>query len=160
MERRDRSSARCVVVDESGAVLLMDLALPDRRLWITPGGGIEAGESPRAAALRELAEETDHAATALGPVVWRRRVAFSIDGGDIVYDQDEHFFVYRCTRFEPRFVGYAPEDRERSWLQGFRWWHWHEIEASDERFAPSELAPLLRSLLEQGPPPAPLEIGR
>lgn len=49
-------TAGAVAVDPSGRVLLHR----HRRLgtWLQPGGHVEGSESPRAAALRELAEET------------------------------------------------------------------------------------------------------
>ena len=39
------------------------------------------------------------------------------------------------------------------------WWTLEEIEASEEAIWPSELAPLVRALLRDGPPPEPLPIG-
>lgn len=53
-----RASAGVCVIDAEGRVLaLRRSGVPDRA-WQMPQGGIEDGESPRAAALRELEEET------------------------------------------------------------------------------------------------------
>jgi 8-oxo-dGTP diphosphatase len=48
-----------IALFKDGAVLLVQRArAPWRGAWSLPGGGIEAGELPHEAALRELAEET------------------------------------------------------------------------------------------------------
>jgi len=48
-----------VVRDSSGRVLLVQRAQdPGRGLWSLPGGRLEPGESPEAAAAREVREET------------------------------------------------------------------------------------------------------
>ncbi|WP_436759172.1 NUDIX hydrolase [Streptosporangium sp. V21-05] len=56
----DRPAARVICVDGSGRVLLMHWRDPSggRSLWEPPGGGIDPGETPLAAARRELTEET------------------------------------------------------------------------------------------------------
>lgn len=48
---------RVLVVSEKGTILLVKTWF-GRQLWSLPGGGIEAGELPEHAAIRELAEET------------------------------------------------------------------------------------------------------
>ncbi|MFI5047180.1 MAG: NUDIX domain-containing protein [Acidimicrobiia bacterium] len=59
--RRRRDSARVIVVDDTGSVLLfriIDPIDPGPPMWITPGGGTETGESLVETARRELREET------------------------------------------------------------------------------------------------------
>jgi ADP-ribose pyrophosphatase YjhB (NUDIX family) len=58
--RRTRLGAYAVCVDEQGRVLLCRISpgYPATGEWTLPGGGVEFGEHPDAAVLRELEEET------------------------------------------------------------------------------------------------------
>jgi len=57
---RQRLAAYALVVDDAGRVLLS--REPDRRgrlgRWLLPGGGVEHGEHPEQAVIREVREET------------------------------------------------------------------------------------------------------
>lgn len=57
---RTRVAAYALCVDEAGRVLLCRIApsIVAGEVWTLPGGGLEFGESPEAAVLRELSEET------------------------------------------------------------------------------------------------------
>ena len=53
-----------------------------------------------------------------------------------------------------------PQDTERHWFRGFGWMDAAAIAASEDRIIPTRLAEHLRTLVEHGPPPAPIPIGR
>jgi ADP-ribose pyrophosphatase YjhB (NUDIX family) len=60
---RTRVAAYALCVDDAGRVLLCRMS-PDvlaGEVWTLPGGGLAFGESPQAAVLRELEEETGQA---------------------------------------------------------------------------------------------------
>ncbi|MDX6739267.1 NUDIX hydrolase [Actinocorallia sp. A-T 12471] len=59
IRRRLRVAAYAVVV-EDGNILLARFIGGDRPRWILPGGGLEHGEDPADAVLRELTEETGY----------------------------------------------------------------------------------------------------
>jgi ADP-ribose pyrophosphatase YjhB (NUDIX family) len=57
---RTRVAAYALCVDQAGKILLCRMApsvIPGE-IWTLPGGGIQFGESPETAVLRELGEET------------------------------------------------------------------------------------------------------
>ena len=60
--------------------------------------------------------------------------------------------------FEP-VPGHTWEQLNAEWVTDIRWWTIEEIEASDEVFAPSRLAALVRELLRDGPPPETVDVG-
>ena len=62
--RRDRHGAAVLAFNDQGQVLMQqEYRYPvDAIIWQVPGGLIDPGESPLAAAQRELAEETGHVA--------------------------------------------------------------------------------------------------
>lgn len=119
--RRSRSAARVVVTDGVRVLLFSDTdpGIPGSRWWVTPGGGLDPGETERDAGVRELLEETGlrvAASDLVGPVM-RRTVVHGYS--DQVLTQEETFFVLRTPTFEPDTSGHTPD--ERLTLAGHRW---------------------------------------
>jgi 8-oxo-dGTP pyrophosphatase MutT (NUDIX family) len=146
----DRVAARVLVVDDDGALLLLRGLDPDRpqagTWWFTPGGGLDAGESAREGARRELREETGLEVTELGPVVYRRTVEFDFEGAQ--YRQQESFFCVRRARFSIDATGWT--EVERRSVLGHRWWTHAELVTTDETLHPPELPQILHDLLAGG----------
>lgn len=117
-----RTAAR-ILVRSGERVLLFedsDPGVPGARWWVTPGGGIDPGETPLQAAVRELAEETGRVVTEqdlVGPVAHR----WAVHGySDLVLRQEEWFFLLDTEPFEVDTTGHTLE--EQLLLQGSQWW--------------------------------------
>ena len=145
-----RTSARVVLLDDDGAVLLFcgsDPASEDGsapRWWFTVGGAAQPGETLTEAAVRELAEETGlrvEPADMVGPV-WRRDAVIDFNGS--VIRSEEMFFVHRTRRFEPSASGRTA--LERRYIHGHRWCDATmigELVAKGETVYPLQLGELL-----------------
>ena len=120
-----RTSARVLLLDEQGSVLLLcgsDPAIADAvapRWWFTVGGQAMPGERLADAAVREILEETGlrvDPTELVGPV-WRRDSVIDFNG--MVVASQEFYFVHRTTRFEPTTAGRT--HLELRYIHGHRW---------------------------------------
>ena len=143
----DRRAARVVLVDRADRTLLLrggDPARPGLRWWFTPGGGLDAGETPAEGAARELREETGLrvAPAELGEPVWHQVTHFSYDNRS--YRQTQDFYLVRVGEWLVDTAGFDAE--EQLTIDQHRWWSAEELDATDETVYPEELADLLRRL--------------
>lgn len=112
--------------------------------WLTPGGEIEADETPAEAARRELREELGLSAAVAGPV-YTERNRFEHQGE--MRDNTDFFFTARCAADAPRLAGLTPE--EIRVMREARWWSADEIEkavAAGTRFFPVDILARLEEL--------------
>jgi 8-oxo-dGTP pyrophosphatase MutT (NUDIX family) len=145
----ERPAARVLLVDGAGRVLLFHGIDPARRshdFWITPGGGLDDGESTAQGAARELYEETGLRISPedLGEPVYQDVVEFPFDGQWYRCPQD--FFLARVKAWEVAPVAWT--EVERRSVDGHRWWSIDELASTDEKYYPRSLPDLLRGLLE------------
>jgi 8-oxo-dGTP pyrophosphatase MutT (NUDIX family) len=143
---RVRRSARVMVLDGAGRVLLIRCVAMRRdgefEFWLTPGGEIEAGEEPRAAAVRELREELGLEVEVVGPV-YEEVNQFEHLGE--MRDNLDFVFTARCGADAPGLRGVTAD--EIALMQEIRWWRVGEIEAAlagGVRIFPVDLAGRVR----------------
>jgi len=141
-----RVGGRVLLVDPDDRVLLIHERIEDGSThWLTPGGGVEDGESPRSAAEREAFEEVG-VRVDLGtaePVLVTQRL-WSWAG--IEYDQADYFYLARV----PEQVSLAPGGLtavEQTTLLGHRWWTVEDLRSTTEVILPADLGDVLAKLL-------------
>lgn len=145
----ERQAARVVLLAD-GRVLLQHGCDPGRpddgAWWLTPGGGLNDGESIQDGAVREVLEETGLRLDPgqLGPVVATRVCRFPFEGRR--YRQSESFFAVTVAPFTPQHHGW--DEVEQRALIDHRWWSIEELRATDETIYPSQLPDLVEALLD------------
>ncbi|NII50830.1 NUDIX hydrolase [Frigoribacterium endophyticum] len=149
-ERIVRPTSRLLVLDEHDRLLLMMTKAPDTSgaaRWITPGGGVDPGESHEEAAVRELHEETGQVVAEVGPVV-------RVDDFEVPWDAADHthghaeFFVVRLPHFE--VVDDDWTDDERVDILESRWFSLDELESTTDPVEPVDLAATVAEVLRAG----------
>ncbi len=124
-----------------------DPARPGITWWLTPGGGLHDGESPRDGALRETAEETGWSAQAGAHACLRRDVEFTFMAKR--YRQREVFYPARVGGAEDLDRSRWTMEECQSLLEG-RWWTVQELRDTGDTIYPEQLADLAESLIREG----------
>lgn len=156
---RRRRAVRLIVVGPDDRVLLFedsDPGISGLTWWVTPGGGIDPGETERQTAVREMAEETGYVLSEdslIGPLATR----YAVHGyTDQVLEQHESFYLARVQTFEVDVAGHTVD--EQVTLQGHRWWSRDEINAGTAWIWPAELVEIWDRAADSSQPV--LELGR
>jgi 8-oxo-dGTP pyrophosphatase MutT (NUDIX family) len=126
-----RRGARVLVFDAADRVLLVravDPAAPDAPFWFTVGGGVAAGETDRAAAVRELREET-------GLVIAEDDLVGPVFGADDAFAFDRWWIEQSNVFFAVRVAAPASPARvdalpgEVALIQARAWWSLDQLRA-------------------------------
>jgi len=144
-----RASSRVLLIDPSGAALMFlqygkSHSVPPR--WITPGGGVDPGESHDQAAIREVFEETG---------LRLESVPAAFLDEDFEPDQRWHpyqrghwaWYDIRTKRFNPVRDGWT--DEERADVLEWRWMTADELAAEIHDVEPETLPAVLRQRIEE-----------
>jgi 8-oxo-dGTP pyrophosphatase MutT (NUDIX family) len=139
---RLHSVAEMALLDEQDRVLLLwrHRFVPDQWGWELPGGLVDAGEKPAAAAIRELREETGYRAGSV-----ERMLTFQPTAGRV--DSEHVVFVGR----DPERVGEPTETNEAARLQWVPLASVRDLIVTGEIWNAGALVALLH-LLAIGPP--------
>jgi len=154
---RIRQAARAAVIDPRGRILLVRFEFPTGSRWALPGGGIEADETPVEALHRELAEEVGLVDADVGSVIWTRLHIIPFIGGQFDGQHDQIHLVHVAGAEPQPQLTWAQLNAEH--VYELRWWTLAEIEVSDLHFVPAALGEHLATLLRDGAPPAPVDVG-
>ena len=143
----NRLSSRILLFDRDDRILLFLTTAPDTSgiaRWLTPGGGVDPGETHHEAAVRELEEETGLVVPNLGEPVWAHDFVVQWDAADHDTGHAE-FYTAVVDTFEPSDAQWT--DDERVDVLGHKWWTLAELIATDEPYEPAELIDLVRRQL-------------
>ena len=142
-----RLTSRVLLFDRENRVLLFLTKAPDTSgaaRWLTPGGGVDAGESQHDAAVRELFEETGLRIDNLGDPVWAHD--FDVQWDDADHDTGHaEFYTAVVDSFEPSSEHWTPEEHVD--VLAHKWWTLSELIGTDEPYEPKELVNLVRRQL-------------
>lgn len=121
---KDRAMA---FVHKNGKTLMVNLFYQKHLFWALPGGGIEEGETPEQAAIRELKEETGID----GEIVRPLSVHWAKDG-----HKEYSFLVKMKDENQEAVLGYDPEEEgaENPPLRGVAWKSFDELSRKDQDF--------------------------
>jgi len=116
--------AQCIVVRDN-KLLMVKHKLPEDEWYCLPGGGIEPGETPEQAAVRELREECNVS----GVIV--KKTGEYVDP----YDEKNFFYTFQMDiSGQTPSLGYDPELTDNPVLAEVRWMALNEISEMDRVF--------------------------
>lgn len=140
-----RPAAGIMLINGDGKVFVGQRMDSTLEAWQMPQGGIDAGEAPLTAALRELGEETGIAADKVELIATaREELLYDLPAELIGKLWKGRYRGQRQTWFLFRFIGDETDIDIRTEHQEFRAWRW-----ADPADLPAMIVPFKKALYEQ-----------
>ena len=154
-----RKSSRAIVLNKQNQIFLFrytfDFFAEQEAIWITPGGGLDDGESFEEALKRELFEELGMKLTEPAPFVFYRTPLYELKNGEKVRSE-ERFYLVRLDKAEFSYIGWTESENRR--MTAGKWWSVEEIRLSEETFFSEDILEIIERLSRGEIPKEPIEI--
>ena len=156
---RTRKNARVILINEFNEIYLFkfhfEFLQEDKTLWVTPGGGVEEGETFEEGLQRELYEELGLDIIIDEPYAFFRRIPFISASGEEFISDERYFIIkdfHETISFDHMSSG------EMALTKDGRWWSADDISSSDEEFFAEDLEDILNDIINDALPNTPQEI--
>ncbi|MBP3618905.1 MAG: NUDIX domain-containing protein [Lachnospiraceae bacterium] len=156
-----RKSSRAIVLNEQNQIFLFrytfDFFAEKESIWITPGGGLDDGESFEEALKRELFEELgiELSGSDSTPQIYYRFPLYELKSGKTV-QSEERFYLVRLDETEFSYAGWTENENKR--MTAGKWWSLEKIKQSKEKFFSEDVVEIMERLSEGDIPGEPEEI--
>ena len=154
-----RKSSRAIILNKKKQMFLFqyqfDYLTDDEAIWITPGGGLEVGESFDDALKRELYEELGIQLKQSYKQVYYRNPIYTLKNGNQVQSEERFYLIY--LNEETFLYDSWTESEKKRMLKG-KWWSVEEIRISSDKFFSKDILNIITNLSDGRIPQEPKEI--